>query len=214
MTLRSSARTSLRKRADFSRNLFAENFNGSHPDTVKYPDTERPVYRLVALPGALSGKRCSYTIDGRPGGIRTPNQRFWRPPLYQFELLACVKPYSKPGSPPYPALLPGLPMKSVCPAELAVLLEFDPSRIVLLVLHRRIVPALALSTSQCDDLAHEAHLPSSPEKAPENRFINLPYRDIRVKKRAALRCTRRRLQTATDLFTRDSQIQNGAHDRD
>src|ERR1700674_2545276 len=26
---------------------------------------------------------------GRPGGIRTPNPRFWRPMLYQFELLAC-----------------------------------------------------------------------------------------------------------------------------
>src|SRR5260370_19196341 len=25
----------------------------------------------------------------RPGGIRTPNPRFWRPMLYQFELLAC-----------------------------------------------------------------------------------------------------------------------------
>ena len=25
---------------------------------------------------------------GRPGGIRTPNFRFWRPALYQFELLA------------------------------------------------------------------------------------------------------------------------------
>ena len=25
---------------------------------------------------------------GRPGGIRTPNIRFWRPALYQFELLA------------------------------------------------------------------------------------------------------------------------------
>src|SRR6266496_1571993 len=27
--------------------------------------------------------------SGRPGGTRTPNMRFWRPPLYQFELLAC-----------------------------------------------------------------------------------------------------------------------------
>src|SRR4029077_1938926 len=27
---------------------------------------------------------------GRPGGIRTPNPRFWRPMLYQFELLACA----------------------------------------------------------------------------------------------------------------------------
>src|ERR1700687_3302252 len=26
---------------------------------------------------------------GRPGGIQTPNPRFWRPMLYQFELLAC-----------------------------------------------------------------------------------------------------------------------------
>src|SRR6266511_1042257 len=26
--------------------------------------------------------------SGRPGGTRTPNMRFWRPPLYQFELLA------------------------------------------------------------------------------------------------------------------------------
>ena len=28
-------------------------------------------------------------LPGRPGGIRTPNMRFWRPPLYQLELLAC-----------------------------------------------------------------------------------------------------------------------------
>jgi hypothetical protein len=28
-------------------------------------------------------------IIGRPGGTRTPNIRFWRPALYQFELLAC-----------------------------------------------------------------------------------------------------------------------------
>src|SRR5947199_2792391 len=28
--------------------------------------------------------------SGRPGGTRTPNMRFWRPPLYQFELLACL----------------------------------------------------------------------------------------------------------------------------
>src|SRR5665647_1731313 len=27
---------------------------------------------------------------GRPGGIRTPNIRFWRPALYQLELLACT----------------------------------------------------------------------------------------------------------------------------
>ena len=29
-------------------------------------------------------------IYGRPGGIRTPNIRFWRPALYQLELLACI----------------------------------------------------------------------------------------------------------------------------
>ena len=28
--------------------------------------------------------------SGRPGGTRTPNMRFWRPPLYQLELLACI----------------------------------------------------------------------------------------------------------------------------
>src|SRR5215475_10463313 len=27
---------------------------------------------------------------GRPGGIRTPSIRFWRPALYQLELLACI----------------------------------------------------------------------------------------------------------------------------
>src|SRR5438034_1267680 len=27
---------------------------------------------------------------GRPGGIRTPSIRFWRPALYQLELLACT----------------------------------------------------------------------------------------------------------------------------
>ena len=28
--------------------------------------------------------------SGRPGGIRTPSIRFWRPALYQLELLACT----------------------------------------------------------------------------------------------------------------------------
>ena len=30
-------------------------------------------------------------VCGRPGGIRTPNIRFWRPALCQLELLACIK---------------------------------------------------------------------------------------------------------------------------
>src|SRR5512145_831431 len=33
--------------------------------------------------------------NGRPGGTRTPNMRFWRPPLYQFELLACSLPFNE-----------------------------------------------------------------------------------------------------------------------
>src|SRR6266487_3988050 len=36
--------------------------------------------------------------SGRPGGTRTPNMRFWRPPLYQFELLACSSQKAEVGS--------------------------------------------------------------------------------------------------------------------
>ena len=104
--------------------------------------------------------------------------------------------------------LPGFSMNSVCPAEPAVLLELDPGRIVLLVLHRRVVPALALSTSQRDDLSHEAH-PHSARKTLENRFINLPHGVIHVKKRAALRRT-----LGHGLREKSTGRQDGAHDRD
>jgi hypothetical protein len=38
-----------------------------------------------------SEKRKMIKFCGRPGGIRTPNIRFWRPALYQLELLACIR---------------------------------------------------------------------------------------------------------------------------
>jgi len=44
-------------------------------------------------------------------------------------------------------------MNRMAVAELTVLLELDPVRIVLLVLHSSIIPLLAIGTCQCDDLA-------------------------------------------------------------
>ena len=180
MTLRSSARTSLRNRAVLSKNPFAENFNVSHPATVKYPDTRQPVYRLPErahkrrVPRkhpAHNGWQARRDSNPQPTVLETAAL-----PVRATGLRQALFDTRVSG-------LPGLSMDGVCPAELAVLLELDPGRIILLVLHRRVVPSLALRTSERDDLSHEAH-PHSTRKTLENRFINLPHRVIHVKKRA------------------------------
>ena len=73
--------------------------------------------------------------------------RFWRPPLYQLELLAYACFFLN--------LLSGLFVHRVGVAPLAVLLELDAVRIILLVLLGRIVTALALGACQSDQSTHE-----------------------------------------------------------
>src|SRR4029453_202668 len=58
------------------RNLFHFAAHGK----VELLGANSPVFYLLA--------RIHYQC-GRPGGTRTPIMRFWRPPLYQLELLAC-----------------------------------------------------------------------------------------------------------------------------
>src|SRR5687768_5676305 len=64
---------------------------------------------------------------GRGGGIRTPNLRFWRPPLYQLEL-------HPSGSSDFAFLV-----RRVLPAEAAVLGALELLRVRLLVLRGRVV---------------------------------------------------------------------------
>ena len=73
--------------------------------------------------------------------------RFWRPPLYQLELLAyaCLE----------PNLLASFLVQRMLVAPLAVLLQLDTIRIVLLVLLGRVVTALAHRARQSDQRTHE-----------------------------------------------------------
>src|SRR5688572_8812116 len=89
--------------------------------------------------------RLRFIRGGRPGGTRTPNMRFWRPPLYQLELLACNYPLES---------LPSFLMRLVAAAALAELLELEPFRRRLLVLGRRVVPALADRALERDHVSH------------------------------------------------------------
>src|SRR5262245_54457828 len=98
--------------------------------------------------GTMSFSVPSYLVvtvsssNGRGGGIRTPNLRFWRPPLYQLELH------------PYAYLDLSFFVRRVLAAEAAVLGQLQLLRVRLLVLRRRVVPALALGTGQADGFLH------------------------------------------------------------
>ena len=71
--------------------------------------------------------------------------RFWRPPLYQLELLAYA----------LTCLLSSLAMQGVMPAPLAKLLELNTIRITLLVFLGRVVTTLTLGARQGDQRTHE-----------------------------------------------------------
>src|SRR5579862_203904 len=61
-------------------------------DTFRISRRVSPRKSLVVLIHPFMSAACPRLESGeigRPGGIRTPNPRFWRPMLYQFELLAC-----------------------------------------------------------------------------------------------------------------------------
>jgi hypothetical protein len=50
-------------------------------------------------------------------------------------------------------------MEGVLTADLAVLVDLDAVRVVLLVLHGGVIPALALGASQSDDIARQCSHP-------------------------------------------------------
>lgn len=72
--------------------------------------------------------------------------RFWRPPLYQLELLAYLT---------YPDSLSSFLVSSVMSTPLAILFKLNTIRIILLVFLGRIVTALAVCAGQCDQCTHE-----------------------------------------------------------
>src|SRR5262249_19003926 len=97
-----------------------------------------------------------------------PNLRFWRPPLYQLELhpyvsLSARSTRAKESKRPRrtipwhkEALGLNLPffVRGVLSTEAAVLRQLQLFRVGLLVLLRRVVPALALGTRKADRLLH------------------------------------------------------------
>src|ERR1700704_3624785 len=90
---------------------------------------------------------------GRPGGIRTPSIRFWRPALYQLELLACTSLKDHPEI-VHQRLLFRLAMNFVPPASRAEFLHFQAFRGLLFVFGRRVISLFAVRTLHCNDVAH------------------------------------------------------------
>jgi hypothetical protein len=88
-------------------------------------------------------------INGRAGGARTPDPRFWRPVLYQ--LSYSPKKHTRRRS-------ARLLVHGVRPAPATVLLELDAVRVVLLVLVGVIVATLAFLASERDELTHVVFL--------------------------------------------------------
>ena len=100
---------------------------------------------------------------GRPGGIRTPSIRFWRPALYQLELLACTSLKDHPEIVHQRRLL-RLPMNLVTPASWTKFLHFQAFRGLLFVFGCRVISLFAVGTLHCNDVAHKTSLnPSGPQ---------------------------------------------------
>src|SRR5215475_2412688 len=100
---------------------------------------------------------------GRPGGIRTPSIRFWRPALYQLELLACTWVNSTILA--YRGLF-CLPMHRVMPAAAAKFLRLQPFGLLLFVLCRRIVAFFAVVALQRDNVPHFLSVGLAPRPFP------------------------------------------------
>ena len=81
--------------------------------------------------------------------------RFWRPPLYQFELLAFASQDS----------LPNLSMQLVRSASIAKLLELQAIGGFFLVLGRRVVSILTFCALEGNDVSHE-----NSSRRPKSRF--------------------------------------------
>ena len=91
---------------------------------------------------------------GRPGGIRTPNPRFWRPMLCRLELLASV----------LVALLLSLAVNGMLATKAAILFSLKSFRRFLLIFPCRIIPTLAIDARQCNHVTHEAVLKLDPSE--------------------------------------------------
>ena len=97
----------------------------------------------VPKPKTSSSRSKLLEQAGRPGRTRTHNERFWRPPLYHWSYwpVGCWR-------------LAGLLVQGVLAAPRAVLLELHALRIVLLVLVRGVIAALALSAGEGNHGTH------------------------------------------------------------
>src|SRR5262249_41727250 len=122
----SSLRTSLRNRRQRS----------NRPPAASLTVSNRPVSSATFL----------IPRNGRPGGNRTPNPRFWRPVLCQlsYGLRNC-------------GLLRLLVIRML-PAEAAVLRKLQPLSRLLLVFRRAVVAPLAHRAGERDDVSHNASL--------------------------------------------------------
>ena len=85
---------------------------------------------------------------GRPGGIRTPNIRFWRPALYQLELLACTCNNL--------IRLFRFLVRSVLATETAIFTELKLARGRFLVFCCCVISLFALCATKRDDVSHKS----------------------------------------------------------
>ena len=89
-------------------------------------------------------------LYGRPGGTRTPNMRFWRPPLYQLELLAYTS-----------GVLLCLFVGSMFFAKFTIFIQLDSVRVILFIFRSSIVTLFTFCTSQSYT---DTHCLTPPEK--------------------------------------------------
>ena len=111
---------------------------------------------------------------GRPGGIRTPSIRFWRPALYQLELLACTWSNDHPNIIHSTRLL-RLAMNSMMPTSGAKFLCFQPLGILPSVLGCGIVSFLTVRALQRNDFPHKSSDAAKMHKTHNNFVISCAF---------------------------------------
>ncbi len=138
--------------------------------------------------------------NGRPGGTRTPNMRFWRPPLYhssywpvhipsvsrclvhRFPLTVPVLrfPFTfQRGTGNSEPLLTCFLVRSVSAATITELLELQPLGCSLLVFGSRVIAAFALRAFKSNDISHDcsgysriSEMVPAPTVRPPSRIAN------------------------------------------